>query len=77
MFAYENWNNQFPNTHFMQLMQETQEQNKKLSWLKKLGAAGFLFFLVKGILWLILFGLVAFGFMDEAAVEKIKNLIPF
>ncbi len=27
--------------------------NKKLKWIKRLGIAGFLFFLVKGILWLV------------------------
>jgi hypothetical protein len=30
-------------------------------WLKKLGVAGFLFFLIKGLLWLILAVLVAQG----------------
>jgi len=60
-------------------MEKTEEKTnaKKIGWLKKLGFAGFLFFLIKGILWLVLFGLVAFGFMDETAVQKLKDLIPF
>jgi hypothetical protein len=61
----------------MQAMQETTPTNRKLGWLKKLGALGFLFFLAKGILWLILFGLVAFGIMDEAAVQKLKGFFSF
>lgn len=28
--------------------------NRKVKWLKKLGIWGFLFFLVKGIIWLII-----------------------
>jgi len=30
-------------------------------WLKRLGVAGFLFFLIKGLLWLIIPGLIAAG----------------
>ncbi|MEJ2360064.1 MAG: hypothetical protein P8Z75_01355 [Gammaproteobacteria bacterium] len=34
-------------------------------WLKRLGIAGFIFFLVKGLLWLLVPGLLAyFGFAD-------------
>jgi|GEM_PF-7064785 hypothetical protein len=50
---------------------------KKIGWLKKLGFAGFLFFLIKGILWLVLFAAVAFGLADETTVQKLKDLIPF
>jgi hypothetical protein len=29
--------------------------NKKKTWLKRIGLAGFLFFLIKGIIWLFVF----------------------
>jgi len=45
--------------------------------MKKGGLAVFLFFLIKGIGWLVLFGLVAFGLMDETTVQKIKTALPF
>ncbi len=63
----------------MTAMEKTEEKtnSRKIGWLKRLGFAGFLFFLIKGILWLVLFGLVAFGFMDETAVQKFKDLLPF
>ncbi|MEZ5331905.1 MAG: hypothetical protein R2991_07580 [Thermoanaerobaculia bacterium] len=28
--------------------------SRRMSWLRRLGAAGFLFFLVKGLLWLLI-----------------------
>jgi hypothetical protein len=31
------------------------QQNKKKAWLKRFGLAGFLFFLIKGIIWLFVF----------------------
>lgn len=34
-------------------MQKT--TNKKKTWLKRIGVAGFLFFLIKGIIWLFVF----------------------
>lgn len=33
----------------------TPEQQRKRGWLKKLGWAGFLFFLVKGLVWIAVF----------------------
>lgn len=50
---------------------------RKLGWLKKLGFAGFLFFLIKGIGWLVLLGLVASGFMNQQTMDKIKDWLPF
>ncbi len=43
-------------------MQEEQQlkENKVLIWLKRLGLAGFLFFLIKGLLWLIIPALIAY-----------------
>jgi hypothetical protein len=33
--------------------EENNQENKWKKWLKRLGVAGFLFFLIKGLLWLI------------------------
>ncbi len=40
----------------MKSMHEPQPENKvqAASWMKRFGAAGFLFFLIKGLLWLII-----------------------
>lgn len=48
-----------------------------VGWLKKGGIVVFLFFLLKGIGWLVLLGLVAFGLMNEETVQKIKDALPF
>jgi hypothetical protein len=40
------------------------EQTKK-SWLKRIGWAGFFFFLLKGIGWLVVFYLIREGLVDE------------
>jgi len=37
-----------------------QPQSKMIVWLKRLGVAGFVFFLIKGLLWLIVPGLIAY-----------------
>jgi hypothetical protein len=37
------------------------ERGKIMSWIKKIGVAGFLFFLIKGLLWLIIPYLIAKG----------------
>lgn len=36
--------------------------NKFVSWIKRIGIAGFIFFLVKGLLWLLIPYLIAKGF---------------
>ncbi len=42
-------------------MPEDQERKKGFAvWLKRFGAAGFLFFLIKGLLWLIVPALLAY-----------------
>jgi hypothetical protein len=52
-------------------MEETPKDRKLLKcpafkWVKRFGVAGFMFFLIKGLLWLaVLFGATYFGF--EAA----------
>jgi hypothetical protein len=38
-----------------------EDKSKFMQWLKKLGWAGFLFFLIKGLLWLIIQYLIAKG----------------
>jgi hypothetical protein len=46
-------------------------------FLKDIGIAGFLFFLIKGILWLILFALVYFGVIDKKKLQVLKAKISF
>lgn len=41
--------------------------------LKTLGIAGFLFFLIKGLLWLVLFALISKGFVSKEKVDRIKS----
>ena len=41
--------------------------------LKTLGIAGLLFFLIKGLLWLLLFVLVAKGVISKERLEGIKE----
>lgn len=58
-----------------------QEQNAApakgmLNWVKKGGLVLFLFFLLKGIGWLVLLGLLLFGILDEATVDRIKQAVP-
>jgi len=39
---------------------KTEEQKGALKWVKRLGVAGFMFFLIKGLLWLLVPGLIAY-----------------
>jgi hypothetical protein len=39
----------------MSVGSDKQPNTKKASWLKRLGWAGFLFFLLKGLIWLAIF----------------------
>lgn len=42
-------------------MQEAKKETGNLRrWIKRFGVAGFLFFLIKGLLWLIVPGLIAY-----------------
>lgn len=47
-----------------------------MNWIKKGGIVLFLFFLLKGIGWLILLGLLLFGILDEATIDRIKQAVP-
>jgi hypothetical protein len=44
-------------------MQDSGKQKQHMKWLKRLGWAGFLFFLIKGLIWLALiyFGIGLIG----------------
>jgi len=44
---------------------EDQNQSKFKTWFKRLGWAGFFFFLIKGLLWLIIPYLIAKGFLSK------------
>ena len=48
-----------------------------MEFLKDLGIAGFLFFLIKGLLWLVLFVLMYFGLIDKEKVRKINAKMSF
>ncbi len=41
--------------------------------LKTIGIAGFLFFLIKGLLWLVFFWLVAKGFVSQEKLNRMKS----
>jgi hypothetical protein len=42
-------------------MSNPESQSKLKLWLKRIGFAGFLFFLVKGLIWVVVFILAAKG----------------
>jgi len=48
-----------------------------MEFLKDLGIAGFLFFLIKGIVWIVLFLLVYFGIIDKQRLRNIKAKLSF
>jgi hypothetical protein len=48
-----------------------------IDWLENLGIVGFWFFLIKGIIWLILFFLVYIGIIDKTKMDRIKNKLNF
>jgi hypothetical protein len=46
-------------------MNHSPNSNNKIRWLKRIGVAGFLFFLIKGLIWLFIFlGLGKLFFFD-------------
>ncbi len=45
--------------------------------LRDIGIAGFLFFLIKGLLWVLLFFLVYFGLIKKEKAQKIKDKLFF
>jgi len=45
--------------------------------LKAFELAGFLFFLIKGLMWLVLFGLVARGVVSKDKVDRFRQQLRF
>lgn len=45
--------------------------------LKAFGLAGFLFFLIKGLIWLVLFALVARGVVSKDKVDRFRQRLRF
>lgn len=45
--------------------------------LKAFGLAGFLFFLIKGLMWLVLFALVARGVVSKDKVDRFRQRLSF
>jgi len=45
--------------------------------LKAFGLAGFLFFLIKGLMWLVLFALVARGVVPKEKVDRFRARLKF
>ena len=43
-----------------------------MEWLKTLGVAGFMFFLLNGIAWLLVFWLISRGVIRKYKVAKLK-----
>jgi hypothetical protein len=54
-----------------------EKKNSGKTWLKRIGVAGFLFFLIKGLLWLVMFALVFFGVFDQEVVDRLSDWFPF
>jgi hypothetical protein len=48
-----------------------------MEFLEKIGLAGFLFFLIKGLVWLVLFALVYFGVINKRQLKAIKSKFVF
>jgi hypothetical protein len=48
-----------------------------MEFLRDLGIAGFLFFLIKGLLWLVLFALVYFGLIGKEKARRVKTKLMF
>ena len=48
-----------------------------MEWLKGIGLIGFMFFFIKGMLWIVVFLLIWFGLINKERVEVIKARIKF
>lgn len=51
--------------------------NAMMDTLKAFGLAGFLFFLIKGLMWLVLFVLVARGVVSKEKVDRLRHRLRF
>ena len=43
-----------------------------VDWLKAIGLAGFLFFLIKGLVWCVVFWLLSRGVIKKQAIARFK-----
>lgn len=48
-----------------------------MEWLKGIGIAGFMFFLIKGLLWIVLALLIYFGLVDKNKIKAFKDSVKF
>jgi len=48
-----------------------------MEFVKNLGIAGFLFFLIKGCVWLVVFAMVYFGIIDKNKIRIFKAKFNF
>jgi hypothetical protein len=48
-----------------------------MEFLKGLGIAGFFFFLIKGLFWIVLFVLIYFGLVDKEKLRAVKARFRF
>jgi|688.fasta_scaffold1999795_1 hypothetical protein len=48
-----------------------------MEWLKGIGLIGFMFFFIKGLLWIVVFLLIWFGLINKERVEIFKARIKF
>ncbi len=48
-----------------------------MEFLQTLGVAGFLFFLIKGLLWLVAFVLIYFGLIGKEKIASIRGKMRF
>lgn len=60
--ALSEFENRQQKSYFMSRMHEQSQKEKHsgAGWIKRFGVAGFLFFLIKGLLWLIIPALAAY-----------------
>ena len=48
-----------------------------MEWLKDIGIIGFLFFFIKGMLWIVFTLLIYFGLVDKEKIYTIKKKLMF
>ncbi|MCB0458217.1 MAG: hypothetical protein R2776_03520 [Flavobacteriaceae bacterium] len=48
-----------------------------MDFIKDIGIAGFLFFTIKGLLWLVLFAFIYFGIVSKEQVNNFKQKLKF
>lgn len=48
-----------------------------MEFIKGIGTLGFLFFFVKGLMWIVVFALAYFGFIDRERIKILKAKLYF